>query len=166
MQKVQRTAGKSFETLTVGGKTYTLRPLKVGAYAELEAYVMSQRVDLVAATGAAITKIPQSMHAAVWDACMRNVLASRNVTAQEVQAFEQSVRGYAWKLWQCVKEDHPEIDSIDKAMELLVEAGPQRAEEIDLKLRLASGEADLGKLSGQTPATDQGQAGQPSTSSS
>jgi hypothetical protein len=167
MHKIQRTAGKSFETIEIGGKRYTLRPLTVGVYSEMEAFVASRRVDPLEAAGKAVLKLPAAMHAGVWDAAMRAVMANRNVTTQEMSDFENSMRGYAWKLWQCVKQDHPEIDSIEKAIELLEQAGPTRAVEIDAKLRVASGEADLGKSSGPTPVMeDQGQDGQPSTSSS
>jgi hypothetical protein len=167
MQKIQRSSGKSFETLMIDGKQYTLRPLKVGVYGEMEAFVASLRVDPLEAASAAVQKLPSAHHAAIWDAAMRAVMTGRNVTTQEMANFENSLAGYAWKLWQCLKQDHPEIDSIAKATELLEKAGPERAVEIDAKLRVATGEADLGQSSGPTPVMeDQGQAGQPSTSSS
>lgn len=163
MQKIQRTSGQSFETIEIDGKKYTLRPLKVGVYGEMEAFVMAQRGDPLAAAGKAVERLPSSQHAAVWDAAMRAVMANRNVTTQEMSDFENSIRGYAWKLWKCLEQDHPEIDSIEKALELLEQIGPARAAEVDAKLRLATGEADMGKSSGPTPVMEQGRDGQPPT---
>jgi hypothetical protein len=161
MRKIQRTTGKSFETIEIDGKPYTLRPLTVGVYGEMEAFVMSLRGDPLAAAGQAVKNLPAEQHSAVWDAAMRAVMANRCVSTAEMASFENSVRGYAWKLWKCVEKDHPEIDTIDKALELLERIGPQRAAEVDAKLRVASGEADLGKSSGPAPeAAVQGQAGQ------
>jgi len=151
MHKIQRTAGVSFETLTVAGKTYKLRPLEVGtAYAEMEAHVFSLRGDPLAAAGEAVAKLPANLHGVIWDAAFKAVMNNRTVSLEEISAFENSVRGRAWKLWKCVEKDHPEIDTLDKALELLTQIGPERALEVDLKLKVASGEADLGKSFGRT----------------
>lgn len=164
MQKIQRTSGQSYELIEIEGKQYKLRPLKVGVYGEMEAFVLAQRGDPLAAAGQAVQHLPAAMHAAVWDAAMRAVMANRNVTTQEMSDFENSIRGYAWKLWKCLEQDHPEVDSLDKALALLEKIGPARAAEVDAKLRVATGEADMGKSSGPTPATEQGLDGQPCTS--
>lgn len=164
MHKLQRTAGKSFETLKIGGKSYTLRPIKLGIYAEMEAFVISQRVDPIAALGERIEAVPEAYRKDAWDAVIRQVMSSRNATAQEIADFERSIKGLAWKLWQCLKADHPEIESVDQVVELLEQAGKERMEEIMLKTRIASGEADMEKFSGQAgPQTNPDPAGQQST---
>lgn len=152
MQNVQRTAGKSYETLTVGDRKIKLRPLKVGIYADLEAYVFEMRGDPLEAAGAAVAKLPAQLHPAIWEAAFRVVMTNRAVSTAEISAFETSVRGIAWKLWKCVETDQPEIDSLEKALELLTEIGPARAAEVELKLKVASGEADLGKSTGPMEA--------------
>jgi hypothetical protein len=153
MSKQHKTAGVSYETLTVDGKTYKLRPLKVGVYGEMESYVLSLRADPLRAAGEAVAKLPAQYHAAIWEAAMKVVMAHRVVTNEEMAAFERSLKGIAWMLWKCLEQDQPEIGTPEKAFEIVMAAGAERAEEIQRKLHVASGQADLGKSSGQAEAT-------------
>lgn len=160
MSKHHKTAGVSFETLQVGAKSYTLRPLKVGSFAEMEAYVLSQRVDPIAAAAQSIPNIPSQYHQAIWDAAMKAAIGSRTCSAAEMSDFGNSPRGIAWMLWKLLEQDHPEIDSVDAAILLMEKIGPERAQELQMKINLASGEADAGKSSGQTDQAATDQAGQ------
>lgn len=152
MSKHHKTAGVSYETLAVGDQVYKLRPLKVGIYAEMESYVLSQRIDPLQAAGESIAKIPAQYHQAVWDAAMKAAMSSRVVSAEEMSAFGNSPRGIAWMLWKLLEQDHPEFNSVERAIELMERIGPERAQEIQMKVNIASGEADAGKSSGQTEA--------------
>ncbi len=143
MSKHHRTAGKDYETFTVGDKTYTLRPLTVGTYAELESYVRSRRPDPLALAADAAAKVPPSQQPAMWDAAFRIATAGRTVSAEEMMAFETSPMGIAWKFWQLVKRDHPEIDSAEKAMALLEQIGREKSTELIMKMQIASGEEDV-----------------------
>ena len=68
----------------------------------------------------------------------------------------------AWKVWKCLEQDHPEIDGVDKALEIITLAGPARLEEVVRSVEIGSGEADLGNSSGQgqTPTVEAAQVGQ------
>ena len=149
--KQHRTAGVDFTRIDISGKTYTLRPLKVGVYAEMESYIVAQRGDPLAEAARACESLPEQHHQAIWDAAMRQAVKGRTVTAQEAAEFENSIRGLAWKLWKCLEQDHPEIDSVDAAIDLLTQAGTEHLERIARTVELGSGEADLGKSSGQQP---------------
>lgn len=153
MSKHHKTAGVAYETLNVGDQIYKLRPLKVGVYAEMEAYVLSQRIDPLQAASEAISKIPPQYHQAIWDAAMKAVMASRTVSAQEMAAFGNSPRGIAWMLWKLMEQDHPEINSVETAIELMERIGPERAQEIQRKIQIASGESDAEKSFGQAEET-------------
>ena len=152
MSKHHRTAGVDFRQVTIGDETYTLRPLTVGIYAEMESYVVSRRPDPLAVASEAVKSLPPSQHDAVWKAAMNQAVNARIVTADESAAFENSVDGLAWKVWQCLKQDHPEIDSVKAATELLIKAGDAHFEEIARATEIASGEADIKKSSGQAEA--------------
>lgn len=128
-----QTTGNS-QTIDLDGTQYTLRPRRF-SYQEMEAFVVSQRADPLDAAVEAVGKTPAAFHPGIWDAAMRAVINNRSVaTIQEMTDFESSIRGYAWKLWQAVKGDHPEIDSLEKAMELLERIGPAGAAELESKL--------------------------------
>lgn len=160
MSKQQRTAGVDYKNVTIAGKQYKIRPLTIGAYAQMEAFIISQRPDPLAIASEAVRKLPPSQHDAVWKAAMNQAVAARTVTEQEAAAFENSVDGLAWKLWQCMAENHPEIDGIEAAKALLIEAGQQHFDRLARSVELASGEADLKKSSGQVEAAEADQAGQ------
>jgi hypothetical protein len=139
------------QTIIIDGQTYTLRPLK-RAYLAMEEFILSNRIDPMDAAVAAVLKAPAAMHSAIWDAAMRAVLTSRRVASiREMADFEHSMRGYAWKLWQCVKQDHTEIDSIEKAIELLEKFGPERASEVDDKLRQLTEGVTVNPIQTQEP---------------
>ncbi len=80
---------------------------------------------------------------------MDSAVKARMVTQAEALAFENSVDGLAWKFWQGLKADHPEINSIEAAKALIIEAGPDGFEYIARSTELASGESDLKKSTGQ-----------------
>lgn len=146
---MHRTAGASFSTVEIAGKTYTLRPMKTGQYAAMEAYVISQREDPLVIAAKACATAPEALHATIWDAAIRAARSARTATAAEVAAFENSVRGLAWKILQCVKQDHPEIKTVDDAIILIEQAGESRLAELQAKIHVASGEDDLKNSSGQ-----------------
>lgn len=154
MSKHQRTAGADYRTITVAGAQYTLRPLTVGAYAAMEAFIASVKPDPLAIASEAVKRLPASQHDAVWRAAMREAITARTVTAEEAAVFENSVDGLAWKLWQCMKVDHPEINSLDAAKKFLLAAGEEYFEMIARSTELASGEAELKKSTGQVEASE------------
>lgn len=165
--KLHRTAGASSQTLVIGEKTYTLRPLTVGLYAEMEAYVVAQREDPMVIAALACQKVPAQFHTDIWDSAMRAAKSARTVTAAEMSAFEQSIRGLAFKFWACLKTDHPKL-TVDDALKLIEEAGEERMAELQARIHVGSGEADLKNSSGQAEATAATNplAGPPSTSDS
>ncbi len=149
MSKHYRTAGADSRQITILGKPYTMRPLTIGVYADMEAFIISRRPDPLAIASEAVKRLPAAQHESIWRAAMNQAVAARTVTAEEASAFENSVDGLAWKVWQCLKQDHPEIDSMDAARQLLIAAGESHFEQIARATEIASGEADLKKSSGQ-----------------
>jgi hypothetical protein len=161
MSKHHRTAGVDHRVIEIAGQKYTLRPLTVGVYASMESFISSRRPDPLAIASEAVKRLPASQHDAIWRAAMSQAVQARTVTADEASAFENSVDGLAWKVWQCLVADHPEIDSLESAKALLLKAGEEKFEELARAAEIASGEADLKKSSGQVEAeTTEAPAGQ------
>jgi len=153
-----RTAGRLAEEITVGGRTYRLRPIITGLYAELEAYVAAQRGNPLALATEACKMAPPEQHDAIWQAAMSQASKARVVTAAEIAEFERSIRGLAWKLWACLQAEHAaEFPRPDDALRLIEEAGEQRMAEVASKVHVASGEADLGNSDGPGPSQDLGE---------
>lgn len=161
MSKQHRTAGVDFQTVEIGGKSYKLRPLTVGVYASMEAYLVSIRPDPLAIASEAVKRLPANQHDALWRAAIATAVANRNISSEQIAEFENSVDGLAWKLWQCLKQDHPEINSTEAARTLLIQAGEEHFVRLARAAEIASGEADLGESSGPAEAGQEAvQAGQ------
>ena len=156
MSKQHRTAGKEYNDLPINGKTYRFRPLKVGIYAEMENYIISQRGDPIVAASQSIEQnsIDPKYHPGIWQAAMKEAVANKVVTAEQAATFENSVRGLAWKLWMSVRQDHPEIATADDALHLIEEAGEQGFEAIAATVEVGTGEAVLGNSSGREPTQE------------
>jgi len=122
--------------MTISGKAYTVRPLAIAALTclDMERYIASQRVDLIAAAHKATLTAPAHLHAAIFDAAMRAVLNS-SVRPDEIAEFDRSIRGYAFKFWHGIKADHPEVDSVDKALEILLTVSQSEAAEFEAKVK-------------------------------
>lgn len=61
-------------------------------------------------------------------------------------AFDSSLHGIAWKFWRALREDHPEIDSVQAAMSLIEKAGTAALKDINAKLDITE-EKDILKNS-------------------
>jgi hypothetical protein len=158
---LQHTAGADYSTTKINGVTYKLRPLQAKVYAEMEAYIVNSRPDPLSIASESVKKLPASQHPAIWKAAMAEAIALRIVTAEDLAVFEKSIEGLSWKLWQCLKTDHPEIDNIEAAKILLIQAGQENFERLVRATELASGEAALKKYTGREGAeTAQAPAGQ------
>lgn len=151
-----RVAGANFQTLELGGKSYTLRPYVVGLYAEMSAFVRNLKGNPINAVCKAWDSIPASQRE-FWMAAAVKEAAAQSVTPEDLAAFEQSLLGTAFKLWSTLKADH--IDEfptpyavMDRMIALKEEEGEAKLAEIMAKLHVASGEADLKNSAGQ-PAT-------------
>lgn len=54
-----------------------------------------------------------------WSEAMR----PRIVTVEDEQHFDSSLHGIAWRLWRAVRKHHPEINSVQAALDLIESAG-------------------------------------------
>lgn len=156
MSKHYRTAGLNYKKATIGGKEYKFTPLKVGHYAEMEAYVVEQRGDPIEAAAEAIQNknIPPQFHSSIWDSALKTAANNRTVTSPEMSDFENSTRGFAFKVWKCMETHQPEIDSVDAALKWITDLGEDHYEEIMAHIHVASGEGELKNSSGREPTTE------------
>lgn len=70
------------------------------------------------------------------------------VSIEEDNAFDNSLHGIAWKLWRALRDNHPEIDGVQAALDLLEEAGDEALKDITEKLDQSEEKDLLGNSDG------------------
>ena len=151
-----RVAGKTSQTIELGGKQYTLRPYVVCLWAEMSAFVRGLKGDPIKEVCDRLDKIPADQQPR-WMKAAVEAAANQSPSEEELSAFETSVLGTAFKLWTTLKTDHlPDFPDpyavLDKLLALTEGDGRKKLAEIMMKLDVASGEADLKNSVGR-PAT-------------
>ena len=151
-----RVAGKTSQTIELGGKPYTLKPYVVGLWAEMSAFVRSLKGDPIKEVCERLDQIPAEQQAR-WMKAAVEAAANQAPSEQELSAFETSLLGTAFKLWATLKTDHRDdfpdpYAVLDKLLALAERDGRKKLAEIVMKLDVASGEADLKNCVGR-PAT-------------
>lgn len=78
------------------------------------------------------------------------------VSIEEDNAFDNSLHGIAWKLWRALRDNHPEINGVQAALDLLEKAGDDKLLDITEKLDKSEEKDILGNSNGPTtgPAED------------
>ena len=115
-----RTSGKVYKEVDIAGRKFTLsEPQKIGIVAEMEAFILSKRIDPIVFAVRACRQTPATMHAAIWQGA--SATASRGMaTPEEWAAFETSLWRSAFMLWKTLDPKHlEEVPSVEAAMELI-----------------------------------------------
>lgn len=147
-----RTTGAITRTATLGGKKYTLSAFSLGVLPEMEAYIISKREDPIPWATRACMVAPSEQHKVIWEVAMEKSIRARSVTEQEMDEFRRTSIGNAWLFWVACRKNHPEVDSVEKALEIIGTATEEEQELMNSEVLVASGEADLGNSTG-LPAT-------------
>ena len=150
-----RTAGKIYKTIVIGGRQYALsRPLMVGVYGEIEAFIVSRKEDPLVLAVRACGHAPAAMHAAIWEAAMKAGSAARIATAEEMTAFQMSPWSGAFTLWKALDPRHlAEVPDVEAAMRLYEQAKDEgKREELDAVLEVVSGKAEIKNSAGRRAA--------------
>jgi hypothetical protein len=151
-----RVAGKTSQTIELGGKIYTLRPYTVGLWAEMSAFVRGLKGDPIREVCQRLDAIPPEQQQR-WMRAAVEAAANQSPSEQELSAFEKSLLGTAFRLWTTLRSEHanefPGPQAVlDALLALSQREGEKKLAEIMLKLEVAGGEADLKNSAGR-PAT-------------
>lgn len=119
MDGLHNIAGDRTTTLTVGGKTYTLTTQILRDYAEREAYILEHRDNPFAL----LDYVPDSRKDEAFDRAWKEAKLAKFVPLEEEKLFDSSMRGIGWRLWRALRDHHPEIDSVQAALDLIERAG-------------------------------------------
>ena len=111
-----------FQAVIIGGKTYKLRPLERGFYAEMASFILSRRNDPLELAVVAMKTLPAECHEMLWKAAIHEAATANVIAAEEVAAFEKSLDGLIWKVWKCLRVDHPELATFHDVQELIAKA--------------------------------------------
>lgn len=77
----------------------------------------------------------------------------RFATFDDDARFDASLHGVGWRLWRALRNHHPEIDSVQAALDLLGDLGPSRFQEVIRKLERTEERDILPNSSGSETAT-------------
>lgn len=80
----------------------------------------------------------------------KEAMAPRFVSFDDETKFDNSLHGIGWRLWRALRANHPEIDSVQAALNLIHDLGTHRFAEVVAKLDLSDEKDLLGKSSGST----------------
>lgn len=160
MDGISHLAGERIAKLTLAGREYTLTTQTLEEYSEREQYILSLKPDPMAL----LSRIPASLdleqRQKLEDRIFRDAQRPQVVSIEDEAAFDNSIRGQGWRLWRALRKHHPEIDSVDKAIQLMEQAGAEALEETKRKLDRSEEKDLLGNspASGtKTPDKTQGQ---------
>jgi len=164
-----RVAGQVYKDVKIGDKTYRLsRPNLVGIYGEVEAWIVSRKVDPLVLAVRACRMAPPDAHATVWEAAMKVASTARIATKDELDAFWASRWANAFLFLKALDPKHyDEVPDVDAAMNV-IEQGVDM-DELLANISVVNGEADIKNSSGpsttrapsqqtETPATEAGPA--------
>ena len=142
MDGISHLAGERVTKLKLGDREYTLTTQTLAEYSEREQYILSLKPDPLALLSRIPGDIPAELRSQLQERAWREASLPRVVSMEDEAAFDGSLRGMGWRLWRALRKHHPEIDSVDKAVDLIEEAGAEavdaarraidRAEEKDL----------------------------------
>lgn len=135
--------------IEIGGKGYRVRAWTIGDQGEVEAYIVSQRKDVMAELPKYLASIQEKFWPSAWEAAFRRMDNDRMATREEVNDFLHTMEGDAFVFWQCARDFHSEIDSLEKAVEIV--RGIPLAE-IGKKLAQCIGALDVENFTGSAPA--------------
>lgn len=148
----QRSAGVSTVPIEIDGKTYTLRTPTCDFFPRFQDWIVQEKGDPIADVCSRSNLIPESHLHILLEAAIKVAQDNRVVTMEDIKKYSSTIRGLSWQFWQLVKQDHPEIDTLDAAQEILVKLDQAKSMELLGKMRIASGEEDAKNSSGQAAA--------------
>lgn len=134
MDGISNIAGTRTASLRVGDKTYTLAPKVLAEYGERERYILSLCPSPFEALGKLPADFPADARARLERLALEAATKPQFIALDEDAAFDQSLHGIAWRLWRALRTNHPEIDGVQAALDLIEAAGQQRLAEIADKL--------------------------------
>lgn len=168
-----RVAGQLWKEIEIGNKKYVLsRPNLVGIYGEMEAWIVSRKIDPLVLAVTACKDAPAALHPVIWEAAMKTASAARIASHEEMEAFRESRWFVAFMLWKALDPKHrDEVPDVDAAMKLIESCVD--VDSLMANINIVNGEADLKNSSGPSDArapqpmeTQSTEDGQASTASS
>lgn len=139
-----QTAGVAIEEVELLGNKYTLQtPPIMEVFAGLENAVLRDRGDVLALAVEACEKAPQSMHAAIWDAALRQKSRDCKPSTADIEAFINTPRGMAFMLWTCLKAHHAnEFPTEESVLVIVTNLAESKLTEVMAKTQIVTGEAE------------------------
>ena len=130
----------------IGGTTYSLARLGIGAFGEVVAEIKRRRWVEVRAAMDAFRDAPADVIKEYLDpmvAKAKQPVDFEGEASDEFDGFMQSPGGACFVFWVLVRVRHPEVNSTDKARALLDELAPSEIKQLALDIIKTSGLEEL-----------------------
>jgi len=107
-------------TIEIGGTTYRLGTLGIGSLAEMEDEVIRRRANPIDLAKKAASELPPERADHLLSEAVKACGGLLDApTSRDLTAFWDSISGKVFVFWLVVRTHHPEIDSPQKAREVL-----------------------------------------------
>ena len=132
-------------TFKIGDKDYRLKPPSFGTFGEVERHIASIKPNPLDALSSTIHKFPpEKQEELMRIACEVATKQTQSVPEHEVMEFLSSYSGICFFWWVAIRDNHPEVKTLDDATGLLSDLDNARLLKLQILLMKISGLEDLG----------------------
>ena len=149
--------GSRKPTLKVSDKTYTLSPVGLDQFGEIENFILDRRASPFDIVGRLSSETPEEIREMLVTASVERAMKAGFATTSEINDYDNSLPGIAHRLMLSLRPLHPDVKAVKDALRIIETAGNERLAEIQAKVQEASGDDNLGNSSGReiSPADPQ-----------
>ena len=132
-------------TFKIGDKDYRLKPPSFGTFGEVERHVASLKPNPLDALSKTIHSFPEDKQSEMMRiACEVASKQTQSVPEHEIRDFLSSYSGICFFWWVAIRDNHPEIESLEVASKILDDLDNAQLLKLQMILMKISGLEDLG----------------------
>ena len=122
------------DTITIGGKEYTRKPLTATDWGLIQKRILAQRPDVIEIARRLAQDAPEAIAKQLYEDAYRDASQARQVTAGEQETWQISLDGLMYQFWLQIRKVHRDV-TLDKAAELLEQWTEEYLKDLILKLQ-------------------------------
>jgi hypothetical protein len=149
MDGISHLAGDRTTKVVLAGREYTLSTQVLSEYSEREQYILGLKLKPLSLLERLSPTLPADGRERLEERAWKEASRVQVVSLEDEAAFDNSLHGKAWRLWRSMRKYHPEINSVETAMQFMEAVGMQEAAKVEAALD-RSEEKDL---LGNSPAS-------------
>ena len=96
-------------SVTIGGRTYRLKPLSLADYGEIENRILSKRPDPLAVAIENLGGLSEKQQEFLLGRAYDRAVSARHVTAEELRQWRETPEGICYRFWLMVRKSEPKM---------------------------------------------------------